>query len=232
MRRVVLTVTCFALLAAPARAAPVRVVLSACAPADRAAEFEAQMGEVAGAARLRMRWTLQARRRGQRAYHRVAAPGLKGWSTAHPGTRRYVFTRRVEALIGPARYRALVRFQWLNAHGTLVARAKRHSRACRQPDHRANLRVTTLSHKGRHRYLALIVNNGRTASGAFDLQMAVGGTVLEPLAVAGLGPGEQRLVTAFGPRCEPDTAITATADALDVVDERSEADNALTVPCA
>jgi hypothetical protein len=39
-------------------------------------------------------------------------------------------------------------------------------------------------------------------------------------------------VTVHGRICESGTAITATADPADLVDERSEADNALTIPCA
>jgi hypothetical protein len=231
MRRIALAILFFAALAAPAQAAPAKVALTACVPKERAAEFQARMGKVAGATRLKMRFTLQVRKPGQKAFHRVAAPGFRSWTTAGPGKTSWVFSRRVEALLGPARYRALVRFQWLDADGKALAHAKRASRACRQPDHRPNLKLKALTREGRHRYVALVVNNGRSASGPFDLQVAVGTTLLQPVAVAGLEPGAQQQVKVHGPRCDAGTSVTATADPLDLVDERSETDNAFTLVC-
>jgi hypothetical protein len=231
MRRTALTIAFFALLAAPAQAAPAKVELTACVPRERAAEFEARMGKVQDAAKLRMRFTLQARKPGKKAFHRVAAPGFSSWTTADPGTSRYVFTRRVQGLIGPARYRAMVRFKWIDARGKVVLTARRFSKACRQPDHRPNLKVKALSHEGRHRYVALVVNNGRTAVGPFDLQVALGATLLDPVVVDGLEPGEQTLVTVRGPRCGAGTKLTATADPLDLVDERNETDNVFSATC-
>jgi hypothetical protein len=232
MRRIAVVIAVFA-LAAPARAAaPASVELTACVPRDRAAEFEARMGQADDAAKLRMRFTLQARKPGKKAYRRVAAPGFSGWTTADPGTSRYVFTRRVEGLIGPARYRAMVRFKWLDARGRTILSARRYSKACRQPDHRPNLKVKALSHEGRHRYVALVANTGRSASGAFELQVALGGTVLDPVSVDSLEPHTQRLVTVRGPRCVAGTAMTASVDTLDLVDERNEHDNVFSAPCA
>jgi hypothetical protein len=231
MRRIALSIVIFGALAAPAHAAPAKAVLTVCAPKERAAEFEARMGQVAGAERLRMRFTLQARKHGQKAYHRVAAPGFRSWTTSEPGATSWVFTRRVEALLGPARYRAKVRFQWLDADGNVIAHAKRYSRACRQPDHRPNLKVKALTREGDHRYLAVVVNNGLTESGPFDMQLAVGDTLLEPLTHDSLLPGARKVVTLHGPSCAAGDSVTATADPLDLVDERSEDDNAFTLLC-
>jgi hypothetical protein len=178
-----------------------------------------------------MRFTLQVRKRGQKAYHRIAAPGFRSWTTADPGTTSWVFTRRVEGLVGPARYRAVVRFQWLDADGAQVAHAKRYSRACKQPDHRPNLKVKAVSHPAPHRYAALVANTGRTETGPFDLQLAVGDTLLDPVAVPTLEPGANTVVTLRGPRCAPGMTATVTADPLDLVDERSEGDNAFTLVC-
>src|SRR3954454_11158726 len=142
MRRIALTVLLFAALATPAHAAaPAKVLLTSCSPGDRAAEFEARMGKVEDATRLKMRFALQVRRSGQKAFHRVSAPGFRSWTTAAPGKTSWVFTRRVEALIGPARYRAQVRFLWSDVHGKVIAHAKKVSRACKQPDQRPNLKV-------------------------------------------------------------------------------------------
>src|SRR5215208_1570719 len=114
MRRIALSIVLLGAFAAPAQAAPpAKVLLTDCAPGDRAAEFEARMGHVDEAVRLKMRFTLQVRRAGQRSFHRVPAPGFRSWTTAAPGKTSWVYSRRVEALLGPARYRAQVRVAWL-----------------------------------------------------------------------------------------------------------------------
>ncbi len=232
MRRTALTIVLFAALAAPAHAAPpAKVSLTACVPAQRVAQFEARMGPVKEAARLRMKFTLQAREAGQSTYHRIAAPGFRSWTTAGKGKTSWVFTRRVEGLLGPARYRAVVRFQWRDLHGKVTAHAKRTSRACRQPDHRPNLKVKSLTHPARHRYDAVVVNTGITAARPFELQLAIGSRLLDPVSVAGLAPHAQRLVTVHGPNCKPGVALTVTADPLNLVDERNELDNVFTKPC-
>ena len=232
MRRIALTVLLFAAIAAPAHAAaPAKAVLTSCEPSARAAEFQARMGKVDGATRLKMRFTLQVRKARQKAYHRLPAPGFRSWSTADPGKTSWVFTRRVEALIGPARYRAVVRFQWLDADGGVLARAKRTSRSCLQPDHRPNLRIKSIAHPTRHRYTAVVVNNGRTATGPFDVQLAIGDTLLDPVGVEDLAPHTQQVVTFHGPRCKAGAALSATADPLNLVDERNELDNAFTKTC-
>jgi hypothetical protein len=232
MRRIALFIGCLAALATPAQAATnAGVSLTACAPRERAAEFEARMAAVAGADRMKMRFTLQVRKSGKRVFKRIAAPGFNSWTTAAPGTRRYVFTRRVEALIGPASYRAMVRFRWLDADGATLATAQAYSRACRQPDHRPNLTVRALSVEGGRSYLALVANTGRSASGPFDLEVELPDRVLGPVSLESLDAREERLVRIRGPRCEAGTSITAGADRLDLVDERSETDNALTATC-
>jgi hypothetical protein len=126
-------VALLAALAAPAAAPPASAELLTCDRAALAAAFEARMSAAADTARMRMRFTLQARTPGVRGYRRIAAPGFDAWTTSDPGVGRYVFTRRVESLIGPAQYRVRVRFRWLDASGATVARATRVSRSCRIP---------------------------------------------------------------------------------------------------
>jgi hypothetical protein len=122
-----------AVLAASAVAPPASAELLTCDRGALAAEFEGRMSAAGGTARMRMRFTLQARTPGVRGYHRIAAPGFDAWTTSDPGVTRYVFTRRVESLIGPAQYRVRVRFRWMDAGGATVARATRVSRSCRIP---------------------------------------------------------------------------------------------------
>jgi V8-like Glu-specific endopeptidase len=105
----------------------------------------------------------------------------------------------------------MVRFKWLDAGGHAIRSARRYSKACRQPDHRPNLKVKALSREGKRRYVALVANTGRTETGAFDLELTVGDTTLTPVTVDSLQPREQTLVTLRGPACTPGTAVTASA---------------------
>jgi CARDB len=217
-------------LALPATAAasgPASVSLIECQSRDRTAEFEARMDRIAGSARMKLRYTLEARKPDRR-WRRVDAPELGGWRLAEPETTRFISSRTVAELVGPAHYRAVVRFRWLDADGATVAASKARSRACWQPDHRPNLRLRELMFDAPGSYLVRVANTGRSASGAFDLEVSG----LPPVVVADeLEPGEERLVEVDGVACEPGSEVTATADPLDEIDERSERDNALTVIC-
>jgi hypothetical protein len=216
------------LLAAPAAAsaAPASVALTSCEPSLRSAEFEARMEKVAGAERMKLRFTLEARKAG-RGWRRVAAPEFGGWRTADAATTRYISSRRVTALVGPASYRALVRFRWVDAEGRTVERAKARSKACWQPDHRPNLKLRELSFEGATTFVVLVANTGLSPSGPFELAL----TGLPAQALESLEPGEERLVEVPGPKCERGRRVTATADPLDLIDERNERDNAVTRSC-
>jgi hypothetical protein len=208
-------------------AAPASVTLTGCTPNERTASFEARMEQIPGAKRMKLRYSLEGRKPG-RAWRRVAAPELAGWRTANPETTRFISERRVTQLVGPSYYRALVRFRWIDADGDVIARAKARSRACWQPDHRPNLKLRELSYEGEGSYVVLVANTGRSPTGAFELAI----TGLAPFVVAEeLEPGEERLIEAVGPDCQPGTVITATADPLDLIDERNERDNSINRRC-
>jgi hypothetical protein len=222
-------IAALALVLVPASASaagPASVSLTTCQPKERTAAFEARMDTIGGAVRMKLRYTLEARKP-RRPWRRVAAPELGGWRTASAETTRYISERRVTQLVGPSYYRALVRFRWIDEDGHVVARAKSRSRSCWQPDHRPNLKLRELSFEGPGSYVALVANTGRTPTGAFDLEI----TGLPPIVVPEIAPGEERLVEAVGPVCEPGSAVTATADPLDLIDERNERDNAVTRRC-
>lgn len=233
MRRIVPLIAALTLLA-PATAAagePADVALLECDRDGRAAEFQARMEAVPGAERLQMRFTLQAER-GRRGYRRVAAPGFGVWTTADPGVTRYVYTRRIEHLLGPARYRVHVRFRWLDAEGRTIERDAARSRGCRQPDPRPNLTVRALSiaptdDPERVRYGVLVRNAGRGDADPFELAL----TGVAPVLVDGLDAQHETLVEVVGPVCEPGAVLTATADPADEIDERFERDNALAITC-
>jgi hypothetical protein len=234
MRRTALLITALLALAVPqaAQAADGGALLAECDRNGRAAEFEGRMQTVAGATELRMRFTLQARSANRRGFRRVAAPGFGVWTSADPGTTRYVFTRRVEQLIGPARYRVVIHFRWLAADATVLARDRAVSRSCTQRDTRPNLRVESLTavqtaDPASRRYEVLIVNDGRGDAEPFEL--AVAG--LDPVIVDGLAAHSERFVEVLGPTCTPGLPLEAVVDPGDLIDERRERDNTRRARC-
>jgi hypothetical protein len=227
MLRTALIATALLLVSpAAATAAPASVAVTACVPRERAAEFEARMDQVPGAARMKLRFTLESRRPGK-PWRKVAAPELGGWRTADPQTTRYISSRRVTALVGPASYRTVVRFRWLDADGDVVASSRARSRSCWQPDHRPNLKLRALSVEAGSTYVVLVANTGRSETGTFDLEI----TGLPSQVVDTIAPGGEALIEVEGPPCQSGATVTATADPLDLIDERSERDNALTRLC-
>src|SRR5215210_2834182 len=245
MRRFVITaLLAAALWPSAASAAPAAVVgnarLLACEssldPADRLATFEGRMRAARAAARLQMRFTLQTRTSDRSRWHALPAPGFGRWLTSDPGVGRYVYTKRVVALAAPAQYRTTVRFRWLAADGRRLAGDRATSAACRQWDLRPNLRPLGIeARKGADadhaRYVVPVENRGRAAAGPFDVVVSVDGTTLAPARAPGLAPGERALVEVEGPPCSAGEPLTVDVDPTGAVDERTEADNRLTVAC-
>ena len=244
LRAVILALLTLA-LAAPAAGAVVprwaaRAVLADCeraaAESDGAAVFEGQMRAVRGAERMQMRFTLQTRMPDSSRWSAVNAPGFGTWVSSAPGTSRYVYTKRVEGLLAPASYRVRLRFRWLSGDGRTLATAHRSSRACRQPDPRPNLVVSSLAvqrtaRAGRDRYVAFVRNIGRSLADASALRVAFGGTMLPLAPVIALEPGEGIEVTVEGPACAEGTPVDADADGGESVEESDEDDNRFTRLC-
>jgi CARDB protein len=246
LRAAILALVSLALLAPAAGAAVPRsaakAVLVGCErsaaedTAARAAVFEGQMRTLRGAARMQMRFTLQARTPDTLRWSTVSAPGFGAWFSSGTGTSRYVYTKRVEGLLAPASYRVQLRFRWLSADGRTLASTRRNSRTCRQPDPRPNLVVSSLTVRraaapGRYRYVAFVQNTGRSAAEQSMLRVAFGGAVLPLAPVAALEPGEGIEVAVEGPACTAEQPVDADADAGEAVDERDEADNRFTRLC-
>src|SRR5215216_3467979 len=159
--------------AAGARALPgaaaAGVRLTACVPAleqhERTATFEARVRQARGGERIQVRFTLQQREPASREWHRIVAEGLDEWQTSEAGVSRYSYAKTVQNLPAPAVYRVVVRFRWLDAGGTVLARARATSRGCRQPDMRPDLAATLIeplppagAEPGG--YLVILVNRG------------------------------------------------------------------------
>lgn len=214
-----------------------RAVLVTCDRVDGVAVFEGRMETMAGAERMQMRFSLRTREAGATRWRRVRLPGAAAWRTSEPGHAGYVYTKRVEALVGPAAYRMVVRFRWLAPDGSVLRRARATSPACRQPDPRADVLVDAIEVRpalrpDRRRYAVTVRNRGHSVARAswVRLDLGDGGT---PLAgeVGALAPGERETVVLPGRACAPGAALTATADATDVVDEHDEADDVLLSSC-
>jgi hypothetical protein len=243
MRRLPLALAILALLALPASApaaSKASVRLLACTAAlqapERAATFEARMRTSADSVRMRVRFTLQSHQPGG-PWGRVAAEGLDTWLTSRARVRRYSYAKTVRNLAAPATYRTVVRFQWLDAEGSVLRRARHVSAVCPQPDLRPDLtpeRVTVAAaaDPAMARYTVRMRNTGRTVAGPFAVAFTPGADPPQTTTVAGLGIGERQSVTFVGRACTAGESLTVALDTAAQVDEREEADNVLVVPCA
>ena len=138
-----LTLAVLAIAPAAQAATRPQAALVSCDKVHHAAVFEGRMDTRPGSARMQMRFQLQDHGPGER-WVRVAVPGFSAWQSSATGRSRYVYTKTVDGLVGPASYRVVVHFRWLAADGTVLRRATVVSAACRQPDPRPDLSVAAL----------------------------------------------------------------------------------------
>jgi hypothetical protein len=223
------------LAAAPAaHAADARARLTTCEPAlerqERSASFTGDMRAIPGASRLQVKFILQARTEDERGWTAVAAPGFGGWNSSAPGIGRYVYTKTVEELLAPASYRAQMHFRWLSATGRTLARVRRTSRTCRQPDLRPDLVAERLVGAGDGWHVT-IRNNGRTPAYSFTVEVEADGQVYEFGYVEELGPRGTVNLQRPAPPCRPGTNLVIRVDADGVVDEADEQANELSQAC-
>jgi hypothetical protein len=200
------------------------------------AVFEGRMRTVRGATKLQMRFTLQTRSKEEPSWQGLSAPGFGRWLSSDLGVGRYVYTKRVVALVAPAWYRTTVRFRWIGRGGRRLASRRSTSPVCRQLDLRPNLRPLGIEARpgadpGHARYVVPVANRGKSAAGPFDVVVTVDGATLPPAHTPELAPGERALVEVDGPPCTAGSMLTADVDPTGAVDERAEADNRLTVTC-
>jgi CARDB len=229
-----LAVAAVAVLAAPGAAAarPAHAVLAGCDSEADAGTFDGRMDAVEGTERMAMSFVLQVRRPG-RQWQRVRLPGFAAWHTSVPGRQRYVYTKRVEGLVGPARYRVAVRFRWLDAAGDVVRSMRAVSRACRIPDPRPDLGVAGLAvRRDRAHFAVTVRNSGRSEAGPSRVELDLGDAGAPLSAPVGpLAAGGRQTVVLSGRACTSGAVLTATADATDAVEERDEGDDVLVASC-
>jgi hypothetical protein len=198
---------------------------------ERVTGFVGSMPARADASRMRMRFDLERRGPGEREYRRVAAEGFGRWERSLPDRAGFIFHKRVVGLPVPARYRATVRFRWDDAGGTTVARARRVTATCRQPDLRPDLvpgaLTAVLAPQPAVAVFTLVVRNaGRSLAGPFAVRVGSARADAPPIPA-----GAQRTVVVLGAACVPGDPVLVRVDVDRRVDEADERGNAERVPC-
>jgi hypothetical protein len=102
---------------------------------ERSATFAGEMRVLPGTARMAIRIEVEEKPPREELFHTVSAPGIGAWqmSGLHPKPSVFKYLKQVTDLPAPGRYRASVRFRWLNAHGVTIRRAERTTHVCAQP---------------------------------------------------------------------------------------------------
>jgi CARDB len=239
MRRAVLIAALVALAlpgAARAQAPPLRAKLAACLsgpqPSERTAVFTGSMPAITGTRRMWMRFDLLASTSPAGTFAPLKVPGLGIWQKSAPGRAAgFVFTQRVQALVAPGAYQAVVRFRWYGAGGKLLRVTKRATGVCKQPDERADLHAGLLTavpgpRPDQATYTLMVANNGRGDAAPFDVALDVAGVEQPAQRVAdGLRAGARRTLTFVAARCAPGSTVRLTVDAREEVDEVDEVRN-------
>ncbi len=101
--------------------------------AERSATFAGEMSMIPGSTRMEMRIDVIERMPGELTYHTVTAPGLGVWRGSAPGVKAYKYLKQVTNLAGPAFYRGVVRYRWLNSKGHLISSSILRTKRCEQP---------------------------------------------------------------------------------------------------
>ncbi len=102
--------------------------------AERSATFAGEMSLIPGTTRMEMRIDVIERMPGEITYHTVSAPGLGVWRGSVPGVKTYKYLKQVTNLAGPAFYRGVVRYRWLNGKGRLILASILRTKRCEQPE--------------------------------------------------------------------------------------------------
>ncbi|MCW2994786.1 MAG: hypothetical protein JWQ18_2281 [Conexibacter sp.] len=205
--------------------------------AARAATFTGSMPAGAQTRRMQMRFVLLQRvgPGPKGAFKKLVVPGWGGWERSDPGRQGFVFTKRVEALVAPAAYRAQVTFRWYDAKGHVQRTATRTTMPCEQPDPRADLVLAGVDATGVSRttaaYTLSVGNEGHSDAAPFVVTITVDGTVSDPITIGPIAAGERASGALAAPRCAPGSTITVTLDAGNAVDEAAEDDDVVERPC-
>jgi CARDB len=244
MRRAAL-IAVLAALAVPALAGaqqpPLRAKLAACSSGplatDRTATFTGSMPAIKGARRMWMRFDVVAHSGSAIGYTPLKVPGLGVWQKSVPGRPGgFVFNQRVQGLLAPGVYKAVVRFRWYGKGGRLLRSTSRETTICKQPDQRPDLEAGRLDavpgpDPGEATYTLVVRNAGRGPAGPFDVLLSGIGPDQPTQRVTGLDAGAQTILIFAGPRCAPGSTLRVTVDARAEVAEADEADDVVERAC-
>jgi hypothetical protein len=233
-RRIVgVSVALFVLLVPGAQAGAssfARAALVSCDREAREAVFEGRVLSFKKAAKMQLRFTLQASTPDDSRWRRIDAEGFGTWITAPPALVKYTYDKTVQNLLAPASYRAVVDFRWRDRRGKAVRTERAISPVCKQPDERPDLVVRSVRLEGGE-YVAVIFNRGREAADAFAVDFLADGAPLGTVEIIGLAPQTPVTVMLPGPPCAPGTPVEVVADPRSQVDEADEENDSLGVLC-
>ena len=227
--------------AAQAQAPPLRAKVTSCTTGpqgtDRVAVFTGSMPAIAGTRRMGMRFELLARN-ARGSFVAVKASGLGIWQKSTPGrSAGFVFAQRVQRLVAPGSYRAVVHFRWYGKGGRVLRSAVKQTGSCQQPDPRPDLVAGGLTAvaaptPGQAIYSLVVRNASHAAAGPFDVAFSVTGADQAIQRVTdGLPAGQSATLTFAAQRCAPGSGVRFTIDARGEVGESDDADNFVTAPC-
>ena len=229
--------------------APPRYVLGAIAchqavnPLQRDASVQATMRPVTGTQTLQIKFSLSLTTAGEPATA-VVAEGLGQWLTPSDPTLGqrpgdiWKLSKTVYNL-GGGSYQFSAAFRWLGANGKVLKTTTRASSSCAIKELRPDLAVRSVKVSAitgaptRDRYLAVVVNQGASASGPFSLLLdpGVAGAGSQTKPVTSLTPGQSTKVRFIGPACNAASPPTVVADPTGTIDESDRSNNALAVTC-
>jgi hypothetical protein len=212
-------------------------------PLAREVSVQATMRHVTGTDALQIRFSLRFTATGATPTM-VVAGGLGQWLTASDPTLGqrpgdvWKLSKPVYNL-GGGSYQFSVSFRWLGAKGKVLKTATLESSSCTIKESRPDLAVRSVKVRSivgtpaRDRYLAVVVNQGLSASGPFSVLFDPGvtGASSQTKPVKSLTPGASAAVAFIGPACDAASPPTVVADPTGTVDEADRSNNALTVTC-
>jgi hypothetical protein len=244
VRRLALLIAVLVLAApavAHAQAPPLRAKVTACSSGplatDRAATFTGSMPAIKGARRMWMRFDVLAHIGSATGFAPLKVPGLGVWQKSAPGhPSGFVFTQRVQGLVAPGAYKAVVRFRWYGKGSRLLRATSRETAVCRQLDQRPDLQAGRLDAvpgpgTGEATYTLVVHNAGRGPAGPFDVLLSGVGADQPAQRVTGLEAAATTTLIFAGPRCAPGSTVRVTVDARGEIAEADEADDVVERTC-
>src|SRR3984957_5442715 len=198
-------------------------------PLQRDVSVQATMRPQTGTQTLQIKFGLNLTASGEPAIAVVAA-GLSQWLTPSDPTLGqrpgdiWKLSKTVYNL-GGGSYQFSVTFRWLGANGKVLKTATLQSSSCAIKELRPDLAVRSVKVRpvpgtpARDRYLAVVVNQGLSASGPFSLLFdpGVAGASPQTKPVASLDAGQSTKVRFTGPACDAATPPTVVADSTGAV---------------